>query len=304
MRTENEAPEGGVAYLFTWKPNRWPHSALRKLVDTFESQAAVEDWWRCSAQRKIRPGDRAYLLKQGHPIGIFGVGRVLGHPYKETRAPGENPWSVWIRFEASRGDVLWDPEVRFLVTESRLLQMNVPTQWQTRASGVTLDSDVARRIDSIASDSLRVGGPAATLVDKEVLRRRRLLELGTRPGQQAFREKLIQHYGGRCAVTGCATPAALEAAHIGTCEGRDDNSPTNGILLRSDIHALFDALLITLSEDGAKLELSSELNDRSYDFLPSVSVGRPSVAPPSKEKIRTHRNLFFERQRSGTKKDS
>ena len=286
-------------YLFTWKPERWHHSQLRKLVDTFESRGIVQDWWRCLAHRKIRPGDRAYMLKQGRPIGIFGIGRVVGNAAKSGAAPpGTNPWQVQILFDASLGDVLWDPKEHFLVTEKQLTQLPVPkTQWQIQASGIGLESEAAREIDNISFDSIRVGRRTGVEVDEEILRQRRLIELATRPKQQAFREEIRRNYRDRCAVTGCATPAAFEAAHVSTRKGRDDNNPTNGILLRSDIHALLDRLLITFSEGGMRIEVSPELTDQSYSFLRSVKVARPHRDSLSKENIRKHRSLFLERQK-------
>ena len=104
-------------FLFTWKPERgWPHRDLRKLVETFQSTGTAKQRWRCKAHKKIRLGDRAYLLKQGKPIGIFGRGTVIGKPERNAKTiSGQNPWQVLIGYEVSRGDVLWDPEDRFLV---------------------------------------------------------------------------------------------------------------------------------------------------------------------------------------------
>jgi len=65
---------------------------------------------------------------------------------------------------------------------------------------------------------------------------------------------MLNNYQGRCAVTGCVTPEALEAAHILRFNNKDLNDPANGILLRKDIHVLLDSWLITLSEDGSRLD--------------------------------------------------
>jgi hypothetical protein len=74
--------------------------------------------------------------------------------------------------------------------------------------------------------------------------------------------------------------------------GRDINDPNNGILLRADIHALFDAGLITLTADGCGIAMSSKLSDQSYDFLRRVKVRRPEGHAPSTENISHHRRLF------------
>jgi hypothetical protein len=283
-------------YLFTWKDGeRWPLAELRKLVDTFNSEGYAKEPWTCLAYRQIQPGDHAYLLKQGRPrIGIFGRGRV------GEVALGE----VLIGFDVKQGDVLWDPGNRFdqfLVSQEQLFSLPVPrTQWQNQAAGIKLASHAARQIDNMIADSLRVGRHETTSVDEtvqEIARVKKVTEQSTRPDQHDFRTKMRMSFQDTCAVTGCTTPAALEAAHISTKNGLDDNRESNGILLRSDIHLLFDRLLITLSEDGIGIEVSPELTDQGYSFLRSVQVTRPDKGPPSKENIREHRNLFFERQR-------
>jgi len=283
-------------YLFTWKDHpEWPLAKLRERVIEFIREESAEESWTCLAHRQIQPGDRAYLLKQGRPvIGIFGRGQIESVERKR----------VLIGFKVSRGDVLWDPGDlfdNFLVGEKQLFDLPVTRrQWQHPAAGIKLAFDAARQIDNIIADSIRVGRSETTSVDEtvqEVARLKRLAEQWTRPDQQEFRAKMRMSFQDKCAVTGCATPATLEAAHVSTKNGFDDNSESNGILLRSDIHLLFDRLLITLSEDGTKIEVSPELTDQGYSFLRGIEVARSVKGSPSRENIREHRNLFFERQK-------
>ena len=66
-------------YLFTWKPDKWPHEKLKKLVDAVQSGQSVVEPWRCQSYRSIKPKDRAYLSVQGRkPPGIFGVAQISG----------------------------------------------------------------------------------------------------------------------------------------------------------------------------------------------------------------------------------
>jgi hypothetical protein len=127
----------------------------------------------------------------------------------------------------------------------------------------------------------------------EIERMVKWAEQATRPGQREFSERIRSHYRNRCAVTGCVTGSALQAAHIRVQNGVDDNSTSNGILLRADIHLLFDAKLVTLSEDGSRLELSRRLNDPAYEFLREVVVCVPDAASrPSRANILHHRDRF------------
>ncbi|WP_109122528.1 HNH endonuclease [Azospirillum sp. TSO22-1] len=119
-----------------------------------------------------------------------------------------------------------------------------------------------------------------------------------RPEQERFRNMMLTHYRNRCAVTGAATRSALDAAHIRSLEGQDDNGSDNGILLRTDVHRLFDQHMITLSVDGLWIEVSPSLIDPHYAFLSGASVSRPFIgAPPSREKIAERRRQFHKAER-------
>lgn len=61
-----------------------------------------------------------------------------------------------------------------------------------------------------------------------------------RQGQPMFRMKLMDAYERRCAITGCTIEDTLQAAHISPYRGDHSNHVTNGLLLRADIHTLFD----------------------------------------------------------------
>jgi hypothetical protein len=70
----------------------------------------------------------------------------------------------------------------------------------------------------------------------------------TRPYQRAFRLALMDRYNA-CAITRMGYPAVLQAAHIVPFSKnltlRDD--PANGLLLRADIHLLFDSLRLSIN---------------------------------------------------------
>jgi putative restriction endonuclease len=100
-----------------------------------------------------------------------------------------------------------------------------------------------------------------------------------RLGQGAFRVMVTDAYGRRCVVTGERTLPALEAAHIKPFAEGGSHDRTNGLLLRRDIHALFDSGYVTVTPD-LKFNVSRRIkeefkNGRDYYQL----HGRP-VAPP------------------------
>ena len=68
----------------------------------------------------------------------------------------------------------------------------------------------------------------------------------TRLGQQGFRGEMLRRYGPRCAFTGPQPPEVLEAAHVRSYSASHRHERSNGLLLRRDLHALFDRGLITI----------------------------------------------------------
>ena len=70
--------------------------------------------------------------------------------------------------------------------------------------------------------------------------------LRAREGQAKFRSDLLQIFGDRCAVTGCAVKPLLEAAHIEPYSEGQDHRLSNGLILRADIHTMFDKGLLAI----------------------------------------------------------
>jgi hypothetical protein len=95
-------------------------------------------------------------------------------------------------------------------------------------------------------------------VDEKVLQ-----SIKTRQGQPAFRKALLDAFHGTCCVTGCKVEALLEAAHIIPHSTETNYSVFNGLLLRSDIHTLFDLELFCITESGV-VKIDSSLKNSEY----------------------------------------
>jgi putative restriction endonuclease len=113
-------------------------------------------------------------------------------------------------------------------------------------------------------------------------------EIRSRIGQGAFRAIVTDAYKKRCAITGEKTLPVLEAAHIKPYSESGPNLTKNGLLLRSDMHILFDKGYMTVSDDH-RLEVSRRIreeyeNGREYyayhggklSNLPDKDADRPS----------------------------
>ncbi len=86
------------------------------------------------------------------------------------------------------------------------------------------------------------------------------VEVTPRLGQGSFRMAVIGAYGGACAVTKEHSLPVLEAAHIRPYNKEGAHLTSNGLLLRSDLHRLFDRGYITVTP-GHVLRVSGALHD-------------------------------------------
>lgn len=126
--------------------------------------------------------------------------------------------------------------------------------------------------------------------DSRDARERTKADIVRRRGQREFRGALLKAYAGRCAITGCETDAALEAAHIRSYLGPQTNHVTNGILLRADIHTLFDLHLLSVDPDTLTVWLATSLRTGHYAALHGRTVTFPArtQSQPSLTVLREH----------------
>ena len=125
----------------------------------------------------------------------------------------------------------------------------------------------------------------------EDARHRVLAEIVRRQGQTQLRKQLLSKYGGRCCATGESAEAVLEAAHISPYLGPKSNRPSNGLLLRADIHTLFDLHLIAIDARG-RWAVSSLLAGTSYETLRGRKPRAPKSDPPSRLELARHFTRF------------
>ena len=85
-----------------------------------------------------------------------------------------------------------------------------------------------------------------------------------RRGQPKFRALLRAAYRDKCAFSGCGVLGVLEAAHISPYLGDETNRVTNGLLLRADLHTLFDSGLITVEPRSRTIVIDRTLMNSEY----------------------------------------
>jgi putative restriction endonuclease len=158
--------------------------------------------------------------------------------------------------------------------------------------GLTLWNAVQERVSSVAQPTNALEAPR---FGAEYLTRARL-------GQGAFRVLVTEAYERRCSISGERTLPVLEAAHIKPYAKSGPHLISNGLLLRSDLHILFDDGYLTVTED-MKVEVSKSIKEKfengkdyyryhgaSLNFVPGGEDSRPAA-----EFLRWHNTDVYQR---------
>ncbi|MEU5407420.1 HNH endonuclease [Nocardia asteroides] len=104
-------------------------------------------------------------------------------------------------------------------------------------------------------------------------------ETPVRKNQDKFRRRLLQRDGIRCAVTGAAPARVLEAAHLRGYAKHRTHELSEGLLLRRDIHALFDDYLLAIHPTELKVVVAPTLAGYpAYQALHGAPVDAPTVS--------------------------
>lgn len=261
--------------------------------------ASAPNWDLCVSHSIIAAKDRRTpRVQAGDDIFVY-VSRphpaLIGHLLAQSdklpfRDPADAPWHDGATYaDYIPVDVVTDRASQPVdVTWSDLQALG---DFNGQANSIPKISDPAR-VDAlrqlIGSDASQIetlmqgllGGPNLG----EDLRARAQREVVRRQGQRLFRRRLLAAYDGRCAVTGTTEPDVLEAAHIHRYMGPHSNTEANGLLLRADVHTLFDLYRMTIEprQRGFHVVMSRFLSDTVYTnlagplpYLPSRPSHRP-----------------------------
>lgn len=109
-----------------------------------------------------------------------------------------------------------------------------------------------------------------------------------RRGQPEFRKNLLKIYGESCCISGETCVEVLEAAHIIPYDGEGTNHPENGLLLRSDLHTLFDLNLLSVDPASYRITLASSLKGSSYWSWHGKAIVLPQSHKPQRDALRRH----------------
>ncbi|ACV68831.1 HNH endonuclease [Desulfohalobium retbaense] len=288
--------------------------------ELLQSQPQLEEvnFWQPSGSRQFRalqPGE-LFLFKLHSPNNYIVGGGIFAHA---TRLPISLAWES---FGIANG--AWDlPQMRSRVARYRrqeedrradytigciLLEqpfflerpawIPVPHDWkpnivQGRSYDLILEPGLSlwRQVQSALSISQRMHDEIPQYGEPQLVR--------PRLGQGTFRVLVTDAYERRCAVTQEKVLPALDAAHIRPFSEGGEHSITNGLLLRSDVHRLFDRGYVTVIPEN-HFEVSRKVredfhNGRDYYALHGKKIWTPSDTgfQPNKDHLAWHNEKIF-----------
>ena len=112
-----------------------------------------------------------------------------------------------------------------------------------------------------------------------------------RLGQAGFRLAVLEAYDRSCAVTTEHSLPVLEAAHIRPYGEGGEHSVQNGLLLRSDIHRLFDLGYVTISNDH-RFRVSRRLRDDFANGKTYYALANRRLHTPRDRALQPHPDML------------
>ena len=216
-------------------------------------------------RRKTRPRYRCHRQDCRHTFDLPLEDRINVKTFQTNHEAG------WIDLSG----LLDASELRSLCFQEKSQQSLRPLDW-------------GRFLDSIGAVERENLDKASASTDAYIASGHKVAITRVRTGQAAFRQELLKTYGSQCAFTGPAPKHTLDAAHLYSYALLGRHHDEGGLLLRKDLHRLFDLGLIAINPSSLRLDLAPQVS--SYDQYASLQGAKLAVklTKSQKEWVQSH----------------
>jgi putative restriction endonuclease len=274
--------------------------------DLLRSQGHLDEvnFWQPGGSRQFRAlaeGD-LFLFKLHSPQNFIVGGGLFAH---SSLLPISLAWSAFgiangassleemrqrtLRYRRSGADARSDFTIGCIILTQPFflpqdLWIPVPNDWSpniVQGKGYDLSAEPGLTIYrnlSYALATRRVGDADTPRFGEGVIVHPRL-------GQGSFRIVVTDAYERRCSVTGERVLPVLEAAHVKPYSAGGEHRVDNGLLLRSDLHTLFDRGYLTVTED-LHVEVSKRIKDEFQNGRDYYALHGRALRDPAHENER------------------
>jgi hypothetical protein len=251
----------------------------KQLLARYAAKGYKLDW---TINSKAKKGDQVYFYLTDPESAIYATGKVISNAKKNLDKNSD--WYGQYMSPISHIKILDNPlklntlkkslpEWRYWKTPIR--STPVPQELLERFQRLVKcrTVDIKHQLETLEEHITKSASFNPLKISDSRERARALIVI--RRGQKKFREALLIAYQGRCAITGSNAEAALEAAHITPYSGKDSNAIGNGLLLRGDIHTLFDLGLISINTKTMTVLIDASLLGSDYKNLAGKTLRLP-----------------------------
>jgi len=263
----------GSHFLYSWSLDDNHQTVAQFFTDL--SSGKTETVLLGTNFRRVSDGDWLWFSFTKSDGDIVAVAQTLGEPFQGTGTRGR--WQIQVRW------------MEGLTTRLRKtpLALNVPEQSRQgspQRAVPSLERVLKKWLNGNYSTQARKADETVRWVRRSMLQRQ---------GQQEFRRRLLTAYRGQCAVTGCTEEGTLQAAHIRPVSSKGDHHVSNGLLLRADIHNLFDLGLIAIDQNLV-IHVSKQVSEPAYRAFDMKKVHVPQgPGTPSRSALLWHFNNMY-----------
>jgi len=255
-----------------YKPADWSHAlSIRIMLESRYKDGEFfkieETGWVCAYHQELNPRNLAdsknlysnlalqNCLDDKVPIGIL----------KQTQSQEEGGSEYKV---IGLGAVIGKIDEYFVLCD-------LPTSKSLSAEQI-IQHLVQHEAEKLLSESTN-GGGSTTPPDDDYRRKIHVWsQIVRRQGQGLFRKQLLLAYQSKCCMTETSDVAVLDAAHITPYNGPSTSTVNNGLLLRTDLHTLFDLGFLGIEPTTLSINIHESIEEPDYRALHGKRIRLPS----------------------------
>ncbi len=249
---------------------------------------------RLSAKSLLDSGASYYSPKNENEYKIIRVGekeidiKRVGAQSKAITALTEYVFNTAItRINGSNGTLVMGSLHREVAIETTIVELIPCLDWDENSDHIEVVGDFFYETNQQRTM------PKIKEASNDEEKKRLNAQLRVRRGQNKLRENLFILYSGKCCISGVEIKDTLHACHLIAHAESGNNNSTNALLLRSDIHDLFDANLIGINPDGLKISIKKPLLETEYgEFNGKLLAGRVDNITPDINALNRRWEIF------------
>jgi len=257
-----------------YKPADWSHALsirimLKSNYKDGEFFKVEESGWVCAYHQELNPrnldeSENLYAnlalqncLDDKVPIGIL----------KQTRSQKEGGSEYKV---IGLGAVIGKIDEYFVLCD-------LPTAKSLSADQI-VQLLVQKEAEKLLSNETFNVDPNTQLDDKYQQKIHAWSQIVRRQGQGLFRKQLLRAYQSKCCITETSDLVVLDAAHITPYNGPSTSTVNNGLLLRTDLHTLFDLGLLGIEPTTLSIMVHNSIEEPEYRALQGKRIRLPETA--------------------------